>query len=604
MADHIALVLILAAAVVSFWTRRIPHDLTAVLVLIAIIVPWPHPQEGWRPILEPAEGFAGFGSSAVVMIVAMFVFGGALVRTGAAESFGMRLFRSVASSEWKFQAAILAATTGCSMFVNDTTVVLVFLPIIVTICRERDLPLSRYLIFAAYGSLLGGQWTLIGTRSNVLISEFTRAATGDGLGFFDFTPVAAVIFGLAAMYLIGPGRRLLPAVDAGDTATDDGPADEHRAYLNEVEVTAESAFVGRTVAQLGWEDREDLDVVEVLRGDGRLPDWARLAAGDVMIVRARARALQDLLKTPDVQFKEELKIDRASLQSVNLVTVEALVAPLSSYRGRTFATVDLQDGYGFTTMGVARSGSSARRRPAELPLRFGDYLLLLGNIDDLPRLRANRDLILLGERPIPALGRRKAAITVGLLAAVIGVSISGLLGPPVAMTIAAALAILLGCISLRGAYESIDWSTIITLGGMLAYGIALERSGAAEAAARLLVAALAGASPIFLLGGLLLIAVLLTQLIENAAVAVVLAPVALEVAAATGADPRPFMVGLAVTVSSGFCTPVAHESTILVVGPGGYRFRHYLQLGSVVALATWVVATVLTPVIWPFAGGR
>lgn len=603
MTDHIALGLILAAAVVSFWTRRIPHDLTAVLVLISLVVPWPH-AEGWRPILDPADGFAGFGSSAVVMITAMFVFGGALVRTGAAESFGMRLFRSVAATEWKFQAAILVTTTGCSMFVNDTTVVLVFLPIIVTICRERDLPLSRYLIYAAYGSLLGGQWTLIGTRSNVLISEFTRSATGQGLGFFDFTPVAAVIFGLAAIYLVGPGRRLLPATNNVDLSANDGPADEHRAYLNEVEVMPESAFVGKTVAQLGWDNREDLDVVEVLRGDARLPDWARLAAGDVMIVRARAKALQDLLKTPDVQFREELKIDRASLQSVNLVTVEAVVAPLSAYRGRTFATVDLQDGYGFTTMGVARSGSSAQRRPAELPLRFGDYLLLLGNIDDLPHLRTNHDLILLGERPIAALGRRKAAITAGLLAAVIAVSISGLLGPPVAMIIAAALAILFGCISLRGAYESVDWSTIITLGAMLSYGIALERTGAAEAAAQFMVGSLTDASPTLLLGGLLLAAVLLTQVIENAAVAVVLAPVALEVAAATGADPKPFMVGLAVAVSAGFCTPVAHESTILVVGPGGYRFRHYLQLGSVVALATWVVATALTPVIWPFAGGR
>jgi di/tricarboxylate transporter len=600
MADYIALGLILLGAIVLFWTRRLPHDVTAVLVLISLILPWPHADGEWRPILAPAVGFSGFGSSAVVMIASMFVFGGALVRTGAAESFGMALFRSAASSERKLQAAVLAATTACSMFVNDTTVVLVFVPLILTVCRERNLAPSRYLMHAAYGSLLGGQWTLIGTRSNVLISEFYRTATGSGLGFFDFTPIAVVIFAIAALHMLGFGRRLLPAAAEGAPGAGGTTEAEDRAYLNEVVVTPASAIIGRTVAELGWEKREDLTVVEVLRRGVLLPRRAQLMEGDLIVVQGRAGALQDLLKTPDVQFKEEVKIAPDSLQSVNLVTVEALVAPQSVYRGMPLGAIDIHDDYRFTVMGVARSGQPLRNRPATLPLQFGDYLLLLGNVDDLPALRRNRDLILFGERAIPALGRRKAVITVTLLAAVIGVSISGLLAPPVAMMLAAVLTILLGCIGLRGAYESVDWPTVITLGAMISYGIALEETGAAAAVAHFLVDALAGSPPTVLLGGLLLVAVLLTQVIENAAVAIVLAPVALEVAAATGTDPKPFMVGLAVAVSAGFCTPVAHESTMLIVGPGGYRFRHYLQLGGVLAIATWLLATLVTPLVWSF----
>ena len=216
IADYIALAVILAAALHLFWQRKLRSDVTALLVTLALIFPWPHPGGEWRSILTYQEGFSGFGSVAVVMVVSMFVFGGAIVRTGAAEFLGTRLFRFCARNELLLQAAVLTITTAASMFVNDTTVVLIFMPLILAVCKEKNLSPSRYLLLAAYGSLLGGQWTLIGTRSNIVISDYfarQQQAAGQavvGLGFFDFTRIAAAVFVVCTASFFLYGRKRLP----------------------------------------------------------------------------------------------------------------------------------------------------------------------------------------------------------------------------------------------------------------------------------------------------------------------------------------------------------------------------------------------------------
>jgi len=172
--EFIVLGLILASALYFFWTQKLRTDIAALLVMLSLAIPWPHPDGKWSGILTPQEAFAGFGSVAVIMVTAMFIFSAALVRTGAAEMIGGRLFRASARSELLFQVAVFTLATGCSMFVNETTIVLVFMPVILGVCKERNLSPSRYLLFAAYGAALGGQWTLIGTRSNIIVSEFLR----------------------------------------------------------------------------------------------------------------------------------------------------------------------------------------------------------------------------------------------------------------------------------------------------------------------------------------------------------------------------------------------------------------------------------------------
>lgn len=596
--EYIALGLILAAALWLFWTQKLRTDMTALSVLLALVLPWPHLDGQWSGILTYQEGFSGFGSVAVVMVTAMFVVGAALVRTGAAERVGGRLFRACAHHEALLQVAILVTTTLFSMFVNDTTVVLVFLPVIMAICKERDLSPSRYLLCAAYGSLLGGQWTLVGTRSNIIISDFLRGPTGRGIGFFDFAPVAAVVFVAALIYFLVFGRKLLPG-------SHDGPDEQEelaREYLTEVLVTPKSSTVGKTLDQLEWTKRSDMSVMEVIRGQERIPaaGWVKLQPGDVLIMQGPVPTIGQLLKSSDFQLQEELKMDDKTLRSVDLVTVEALLAPDSDYLGRTLQQMDFSRDYGFTVLGISRHGKTIRERPMATPLEYGDCLLLLGHMSSVDRLERNEHLILLGHRHFPSLGKRKAVIMFLLLLGVMATAVTGLLTPAVSIPLAAMLTILLGCLRAKDAYSSVDWQAVVTVAGMIPFGRAMEKTGAAEALAHATVQLLSGFGPLVVMGALLLLAILLTQLIENAAVAIILAPLALQVAKETGADPKPFMVALGICVSSAFCTPVAHESTILVMGPGRYKFKHYLRIGGAMAFLTWLIATLLTPRIWPF----
>ena len=596
--EYLALAIILAAALYLFWTQKQRTDVTALLVMLALITPWPHPGGHWRGILTYQEGFSGFGSAAVIMVTAMFVLGTAMVRTGAAERLGGKLFRACAGNEVLLQTAILVVTTFFSMFVNDTTVVLVFLPIILAICKERRLSPSRYLLCAAYGSLLGGQWTLVGTRSNIILSDYLRRRTQTGIGFFDFTPIAAIVFAAAIAYFLLVGRRFLPKAGHEESA------DETlgREYLTEVLVTPQSATVGKSLCQLAWWKRSDLTVLELIRGKDRIPasDWLKLEPGDILVMQGPVPTIGDLLKSSDFQLQEELKMDDQTLRSVDLVTVEGLLAPNSDYLGSTLEQMDFSHDYGFTVMGISRQGRTIRERPMATPLQYGDSLLLLGHVSGVEKLERNPHLFLVGHRHFPALGRKKAVITMLLMLGVVLAAVTDVLTPAISIPLAAMLAILLRYVKVKDAYEAVDWQAVVTVAAMIPFGIALEKTGAAGALAHATVAVLAGFGPHAVMAALLVFAVVLTQLIENAAVAIILAPVAFQMAQETGVDPKPFLIGLAICVSAAFCTPVAHESTILVMGPGRYQFKHYLQVGGVLALLTWLIASLVTPLVWPF----
>jgi di/tricarboxylate transporter len=282
------------------------------------------------------------------------------------------------------------------------------------------------------------------------------------------------------------------------------------------------------------------------------------------------------------------------------VTVEALLAPHSDYLGNTLEQMDFSREYGFTVMGISRHGRTIRERPMATPLQYGDSLLLLGHVARVERLDRNPNLFLVGHRPFPGLGTKKAAMILLLLLGVVVTAVTGVLPPAISMPLAAMLALLLRCIKVKDAYEVVDWQAVVTVAGMIPFGLALEKTGAAEALAQAIVGVLKEFGPLAVMAALLASAVALTQLIENAAVAIILAPVAYQLAREMGVDPKPFMVGLAICVSAAFCTPVAHESTILVMGPGRYRFRHYLQVGGVLALLTWLIVSLVTPLVWPF----
>ena len=595
--EFVVLGLILLGALYLFWTQRLRTDITALLVMLTLALPWPRPDGKWSAILSPQEAYAGFGSVAVIMVAAMFVFGAAMVRTGAAEMIGGRLFRACAHDEFLFQAAVMSVATAFSMFINETTVVLVFLPVILGVCKERNLSPSRYLLCAAYGAALGGQWTLIGTRSSIIVSDFLHQRTGHGIGFFDFTPIAAPVFVGCAIYFFLFGRRFLPKAELQSLEQELG-----KEYLTEVMVTPQSTTVGLTLDQLDWAKRQDITIVGVIREGERMPPngWMKLHPGDALIMQGAVPTIGSLLKSPDFQFMEEVKIGEKTLRSLDLITVEALLSPNSRYTGRTMQQTNFGRDYGFSVLGISRHGQTIHERPSATRLEYGDSLLLLGHNSNLERLERNPNLIVLSQRHFPTSGKWQATIMMLLLGGIILTAVTGVLTPALSVPLAAIAALLLGCVKVNDTYKSVNWQAVATVGGMMSLGLALEKTGAAGALAHLIVTNLQWAGPNVILCALLALTVAMTQLIENAAIAIILSPIAYQIARESHADPKSFMVGLAICISTSFCTPVAHETTMLVMGPGRYRFKHYLAIGSGMAVIAWLITTFVTPMIWRF----
>jgi di/tricarboxylate transporter len=467
------------------------------------------------------------------------------------------------------------------------------------ICRERGYSPSRILILLAFGSLLGGQWTLIGTRSNVILSDYLRALTGEGLPFFAFTPVALCVFVACLLWFQLIGRRFLPAAAASPTLESRYEVAE---FLTETLAEPGSHFVGRTLAELDLPGKE-VTVLQVIRGDEFLPPspWLRIGPGDVMVIQGRITAITDILNQ-GLKVKEEMRVDDKTLRSADLRMVEAILPPDSELLHHSLREVDFHHRYGVSPLAISRAGRSIRERPLSEPLRSGDSLLLVGHEAELERVRLNPNLLLLESRPLPGIGRAKALLMLAIMAAMVLTSATGLLPPAVAIPTAAMVAVLTGCVGMRGAYEKIDLQALVIVGAMLPFGHALQKTGAARWMADAVVQVFADSSPQMLLAVVMAFAVLLTQLIENAAVAVIMAPLACEVARAGRCEPAPFLLGVALCVSAAFVTPIAHESTILVMGPGRYRFRDYVVLGLPFALLTWLVTTLVLPLWWPLQG--
>lgn len=601
-AETLYLAVVLGLAMVSFYLQRVRPDVTALIALLALLLPlWTTEGKPSRHgVLTPSEAFHGFGSPALVMVASMFVLSAAMVRTGAAQMLGGRILAAGAGGELRFQLTVLSVVTVFSAFVNDTTTVMVWMPVVLSVCRERGYAPSRVLMILAYASLLGGQWTLIGTRSNILVSDYLQSRTGQGLPFLSFTLPAMAVFAACAAWFVAIGRRALP--DGEKRQSLEGRY-EVAEFLTETMAQPGGEFVGRTLAQLDLGSR-DVTVLQVIRGKGFMPPYPSLVieAGDVLVIQGRITAITDVVTRRGMQVREEVRLNDKTLRSADLRMVEAIVAPDSGFVGRSLRELDFHRQYGVSPLAISRNGASLRERPLGEPLRAGDSLLLIGHESEIQRLREDRNLLLLESRPLPNVGKGKAGLVLALMASMVLLSATGALPSAVAIPIVAVAAVLLGCIGMRAAYAAIDLPALVICGSMIPFGEALVKTGAAKAVADFAAAAFADKSPELLLAALLLVAVALTQLIENAAVAVILAPLAYELAIATGAHPEPFLLGVAVCVSAAFMTPMAHESTLLVMGPGRYRFADYLRSGTPFAVLTWIVTSLVVPLLWPLRG--
>lgn len=780
---EIALVLaILALAVILFVTERLSVDLVALLVLGSLAL---------TGLVTPVEALSGFSSPAVVTVWAMFVISGALSRTGVANIVGHQVLRLAGGGEGQLTAVIMLTAGVLSAFMNNVGVAALLLPVVMDIARRTARPPSKLLIPLAFGSLLGGLVTLIGTPPNILVSDALRDHGLRPFRMFDYTPVgvAVMLVGVAFMALVG--RHLLPRRDItrelaapdraelgkffglreqmfviglpansvltgrslaesrlgsalglnviaiirdGQTelspdpgtvlyandrllvegghdqlvelrgrqhlvAANDRPAIEKlvsdEIALGEVRLAPHSTFVGGTLRQFDFRQHFEVNVLAILRegvarrtnvkgmllqagdillvhgpltqlerlrdvtefdhfrfvsdvqvaltyrlherltalrvpqesmlvgktlADSRLGDAFgltvlsirrddvthlmpdpddRLDVDDVLLVKGKPEALAALRGLQNLEIDEQIPPDLGDLESERVGMVEVVLSPHGSLAGQTLRQLHFREKYGLSVLAIWREGRAYHAGLRDMALRFGDALLLYGPRQKLRVLGKEPDFLVLTELASEVPHPDKAPLAVLVMAAVLLSVILGWLPIAIAAVVGAAVMILVGCLAIEEAYRIIEWRAVFLIAGMLPLSVALERTGAARFLAVRIVAMVADLGPLAVVASLFLVTALAAQMMPTAAVAVLLAPIALNIASDLGMSPYALMMTVAMAASASFLSPVAHPANVLIMGPGGYRFTDYTRVGLPLVLVVLVVVLVALPVFWP-----
>jgi len=579
---------LLAVAVVLFALERISVDIITLMLLIALVA---------SGILTTAEAFAGFSNNITIILASIFVISGALQRTGIMDAIGAHLYSITGGSLNRLLLVVLAVIGGVSAFMNNTTATAIFVPPVIGLAKRSGVSASKLLMPVAFASILGGTCTLIGTSTNIAVSGFIERSGMEPLSMFEVTPIGVMLLVVGAAYLMLVGQRLLP------DHRDESLTDEYsmREYLSEIIVMPDSELIGQHVFASELTTK-NFRVLEVIRGDKRfIPDRrTTIESGDVLLVEGRVAELIKVKETSGIEIRADVKLGLSDLESDDIKIAEVLVTPRSDLIGRTLKEAGFRERYGLTTLAVYRKGETIREKIGRVRLRLGDLLLVQGTTDRISSLRREPDLWML-EALSPALHRRKQGIyTLLFFVSAIGVGSLGWLPLSVSFLAAAVLTILFRCVTIEEAYEFIDWRLIILIGGMTAFGTAMDgqHSGAASQVANLIVGYLQPFGVLAILAGFFVITMLLTQPMSNAAAALVVLPVAMEVAARLGVNGRSFAVAIMLAASVSFIAPF-EPACILVYGPGKYRFLDFVKVGLPLTLILMAIILIAVPMFFP-----
>lgn len=588
---------VLFLALVLFIAGRWRYDVVSLLALLAVAVTGVVPVE---------QVFDGFGHPAVVTVAAVLVVSRGLLNSGLVGGVASWMGK-LGDSPTALILALTALVTVCSAFMNNVGALALLMPVAIQMARKSGHPPSIFLMPLAFGSLLGGMTTLIGTPPNIIIATF-RAHNGEQpFGMFDFAPVGVGIAVPGVLFVALLGWRFIPQ-RKGQASREE--LFDIKDYITEVRVPENSKMVSKTLHDLERAVEEEVTVVGLVRGEKRqlAPSiFEYLQPGDLLIVEADSNALKALVDAAGLEFVGSKEMGRETVGSDEVSVIEAIVKPDSPMVGNTAWTLSLRWRFGMNLLGVARHGERLKERLRSVQFRAGDILLLQGGTEALQEALQTLGCLPLAERGLRLGHPRRIVFAVGLFGSALAAAATGLLPVHVAFVAGAVAMVLVRLLSLRDAYESVDWPIVVLLGGMIPVGQALESTGGAQLIADGLLR-LSGEMPLW--GTLVIVLVgtmFLSDVINNAAAAVLMAPVAISVARGTVVSADPFLMAVAVGASCAFLTPIGHQSNALVMAPGGYKFGDYWRMGLPLEM---IIAAVSVPLIlwfWPLglsAAGR
>ena len=590
---------VITGALVMFVAEWLPIDTTAIAVMVVLMV---------LGLVTPDEGIAGFGNSATITVMAMFILSYGITRTGIIQimrDFLVKWGGSNPSQQILVMGAIIGPITA---FINNTAVVAIFLPIVEEWCKQRKISVSKLMIPLSYVTVLGGMITVIGTSTNILASGLAKKLTGQEFHLFQFTALGLTTFAIGLIYLAIVAPRLLPE---RKPVSDSNMTDEYQLkdYVSEIIIPPRSSLIGQTLRQSGIQRKFDIDVLEIIRNDIHFPQPLAdkvLALGDILIVRGGRNYLLKIKDERGVEIFADVKFTDEELEAslaTNLEKGEEKIADiliLSNARliGSTLKDTRFRQRYNATVLAIRRGEELISQRLGQVKLRFGDLLLVQGPKESFLGLQTTRELLVLEEKDRENLRLDKAwialAITVGV------VVIAALDWMPILVTslVGVLLMIITGCLKPGEIYGAVRWDIIFLLAGLIPLGTAMENSGTTKWLANYLVSFGGHLSGYWILLLFYIATAILTEILSNNATVVLMLPIAVEVAKSLSLNPLALMFVVTFAASNSYMTPIGYQTNTMVYGPGGYKFYDFTKVGAPLTIMLAFLTPFLTIVFY------